>query len=150
MNDDILDEDIATNTALKKAEKPLRLLNFIIDLAATYLLSTEISPVSSLLPSLINAIAPTQEISIVVYSFIIPLFTYILYIFLMEVTLQTTLGKILTRTKVFTSEGYKATPGQIFKRTILRLIPFEAFTFLTGYNFHDRFSNTIVCRVSKF
>ncbi|MBI3234974.1 MAG: RDD family protein [Bacteroidetes bacterium] len=108
------------------------------------------SPVSSLLPSLVNAIAPAQEISVVVYSDISPLFTYLLYIFLMEVTLQTTLGKILTRTKVFTPEGYKPTPGQIFKRTILRLMPFEAFTFLTGYNFHDRFSDTIVCRVSKF
>jgi uncharacterized RDD family membrane protein YckC len=66
------------------------------------------------------------------------------------VSTQQTIGKIVTRTKVFTVEGYKPSSVQIFIRTITRLIPIDAISFLFNYNLHDKVSKTIVTKISKF
>ncbi len=70
------------------------------------------------------------------------------YFFLCEALWQRTLAKLITGTKVITVNGTKPTFGAIGTRTLCRLVPFEAFSFLTGKpgGWHDWWSGTIVVR----
>ncbi len=58
-------------------------------------------------------------------------------------------AKLLTGTRVVSARGGRATSGQILGRTLSRLVPFDAFSFLGERNpvgWHDRWSNTRVVR----
>jgi len=71
----------------------------------------------------------------------------ILYYVPQEALLGMTLGKFITRTKTVSSDYTPANPVQIVFRTICRLIPFDAISYLIGdypVGFHDKLSNTIV------
>lgn len=59
-------------------------------------------------------------------------------------------GKIITRTRVVSHTGGKPSMGQIVGRTLLRLIPLEAVTFLArGPGLHDRASGTRVVMTTR-
>jgi uncharacterized RDD family membrane protein YckC len=67
------------------------------------------------------------------------------YYFLMEALFGKTLGKFITRTHVVNMDGEKPSFGTILGRTFCRLIPFEAFSFLSGRpGWHDTISGTRV------
>ena len=57
-----------------------------------------------------------------------------------------TLGKLVTGTKVITTEGTRPTLKQILGRSLARCVPFEPFSFLGGLpsGWHDRWSGTCV------
>lgn len=63
------------------------------------------------------------------------------------------LGKLITRTKVVNLEGKPASFGQICGRTLIRFVPFDAFSFLGGnghpQGWHDKWSNTKVVSLKK-
>ncbi|MFO0912088.1 MAG: RDD family protein [Pirellulales bacterium] len=73
------------------------------------------------------------------------------YYFLFEVTTSRTLGKLLTGTRVVDEYGHVPTTGQIAGRTLCRLIPFEAFSFLgkPTRGWHDSIPNTYVVKVTR-
>ncbi|MBM3493542.1 MAG: RDD family protein [Armatimonadetes bacterium] len=61
-----------------------------------------------------------------------------------------TVGKLVTRTRVRTTAGGRAGLGTIVGRTVARLIPFEAFTYLgDGCGWHDELSGTRVLRIVR-
>jgi uncharacterized RDD family membrane protein YckC len=67
------------------------------------------------------------------------------YYFLMEWRLGKTIGKYVTRSVVVNKYGLPATPSEIGVRTICRIIPFEAFSFLgEGRGWHDSIADTWV------
>ena len=68
------------------------------------------------------------------------------YFFIFETLFASTPGKMLTQTHVSDKNGHKAGLESILRRTLSRFIPFEALTFLTGYNLHDKLSDTYVIR----
>jgi uncharacterized RDD family membrane protein YckC len=72
--------------------------------------------------------------------------TMIPYYFGCEFFLQTTPGKLLTRSRVLSDLGEKPTSRNIFARTFSRKIPFEAFTFLGNTGLHDSLSSTVVAK----
>ena len=53
-------------------------------------------------------------------------------------------AKFITRTRVLTLRGEKPGWLDIMGRSLCRIIPFDAFSFLFGADWHDRFSRTIV------
>jgi uncharacterized RDD family membrane protein YckC len=54
-------------------------------------------------------------------------------------------AKWLTQTRVITLDGVRPPFGAVLKRSIIRLIPFEPFSFLgSGRGWHDRWSGTRV------
>ena len=66
------------------------------------------------------------------------------YVFF-ETVFQQTPGKMVTGSRVITESGGKPTFGQIVKRTLIRFIPFEPFSFLgSNGGWHDRWSKTRV------
>ncbi len=61
-----------------------------------------------------------------------------------------TLGKLITKTKVLHNDGSTPTPERIFIRSLIRLIPFEAFSiFSTNGLWHDDWSQTMVIDINK-
>lgn|SRR5688572_3962277 len=71
------------------------------------------------------------------------------YVFF-EGVLHATPGKMVTRTRVVALDGGKPSLGQVFGRTLLRFVPFEAFSFLgSGSGWHDRWSKTRVVRLAR-
>jgi len=70
----------------------------------------------------------------------------VLYYVFFEWLFGRTPGKFITRTKVITKYGTKPNFAQIIGRTLTRLIPFEALSFLGAYysGWHDTWSNTLV------
>ncbi len=70
---------------------------------------------------------------------------YFFYYVILEAAFSKTIGKFITKTKVVKEDGSKPGFVTIMGRTLCRIIPFEAFSFLgnsTGW--HDRFSKTLV------
>ncbi|OXB05880.1 RDD family protein [Flavobacterium pectinovorum] len=68
------------------------------------------------------------------------------YYFIFEGLFGRTLGKIITGSVVINEYGLKPGFGAIFKRTLSRLIPFDALSFLgeSGRMWHDSLSDTYV------
>jgi hypothetical protein len=75
--------------------------------------------------------------------------TYLLYCFLSEAIFKQTLGKMATRS-CLVSDGVNLSTGRILRRTLARLIPFDAFSFLFGAKWHDRASATAVVYVDSW
>ena len=116
-----------------------RLLNFVIDSFVWLLLAVmAIVLLDHLFPELDHV-----SINSLAYTCILGL--YIGYYFLMESLFQITLGKLVTRTKVVDWTGRPPTNGEIFQRTLCRLIPLDMFWYLfSRKGLHDRWSGTIV------
>lgn len=75
--------------------------------------------------------------------------SYLLYCFLSEAIFRQTFGKLITKSCVV-SDGVELTTGRVFWRTMARLIPFDAFSFLFGAKWHDRASSTAVVYVNSW
>jgi uncharacterized RDD family membrane protein YckC len=76
--------------------------------------------------------------------YLINIAVFFIYYFGAEVTTGLTFAKLITQTKVATVHGYKPTIYDVFKRTIWRLVPFEAFSFFGANGWHDSQSNTMI------
>lgn len=86
------------------------------------------------------------------------LFTFLYYL-LFESLFGRTLGKFVTGTMVVNEDGGKPTFGQILKRSLIRLIPFEPFSFFGNkgnlgedgkhrpVGWHDKWSRTRVIEI---
>jgi uncharacterized RDD family membrane protein YckC len=84
-------------------------------------------------------------------GFLFALLMQFIYYFAFEATLQKTPGKFITRTKVVMADGSKPDNATIAKRTLIRLVPFEAISMYTGKEtenkgtwWHDRWASTRV------
>ncbi len=82
-----------------------------------------------------------------VFQFFINLGAIFLYFFLFETIFGKTVGKMFTGTKVLSEDFKEPTVREIFIRTLIRFIPFEPFSGMSGDFWHDRWSKTMV--VSK-
>ncbi len=77
--------------------------------------------------------------------------TYVLvlliYYFVAEGIFKTTFGKVVSHSTIVDSDGSFISVGNGLVRTLCRLIPFEAFSFLFGQRgWHDTISNTYVVK----
>lgn len=68
----------------------------------------------------------------------------LLYYFISELTLGTTVGKMATNSIVINEYGEKPPGETLFIRSACRLIPFEAFSCLGERGWHDTLSKTFV------
>ncbi len=71
----------------------------------------------------------------------------VFYYIIFETIWQRTIGKLLTKTKVVNRDGTKPKFWKIVGRSLSRMIPFEALSFLIGSNpigWHDSLSGTVV------
>ena len=112
------------------------IFNFICLIVLFNVLSVESrdmdNPIFSLFISLVWCLASIIE--------------YISYYILFEYLTQTTIGKMLTVTKVISKKGGRPSFYQIVIRSLVRLIPLESLSFLgaRSVGWHDEISGTLV------
>ncbi|WP_052143692.1 RDD family protein [Wocania ichthyoenteri] len=78
---------------------------------------------------------------------------FIIFYMIAEIILKgKTVGKYITKTLVVMEDGSKPKASDIVLRSLCRLIPFDAFSFLgaEGRGWHDSMSNTYVVDEKKF
>ncbi|GEQ86120.1 hypothetical protein ULMS_16280 [Patiriisocius marinistellae] len=126
--------------------------NYIIDLIIMLLLQLgfgiALGVVLGLIaPDTINSISESSRISNYILGGI---FSFLYYTFF-EHAYGQSIGKMLTKTKVVDLNGEKPTLSIIAKRSLCRLIPFEAFSFLgdDSVGWHDTISDTRVVYIKN-
>ncbi|HEY1041399.1 MAG TPA: RDD family protein [Candidatus Paceibacterota bacterium] len=79
-------------------------------------------------------------------QFVVTLLVYFGYYFLFEYFCEKTLGKFITKTRVVTYENKKPSIDHFLLRTLVRFVPFEAFSFIAKrpVGFHDVWASTRV------
>lgn len=126
------------------ASKSKRVANYLIDIIAgtlLFVLITRFWIEYMDLPAEILGQTDTLRMRLIMTLFLT------LYYILLEGALEgKSLGKYFTKTRVVNMDGDPPQFSTIVKRSILRLVPFEAFSFLGNRNdgWHDRWSDTIV------
>jgi uncharacterized RDD family membrane protein YckC len=95
---------------------------------------------------ILSVVAPsTIELLSGLGGYLLQVALVLLYYVPAELLTGRTPGKIITRTRVVSRTGGPPTAKQIVGRTLLRLVPLEALTFLArGPGLHDRASGTRV------
>lgn len=131
----------------EEVSKGLRFLNYLADFFLLLMVLGNIYQV------VLRLISYSDDGSVYLYtgpsglavstvSFIIQL----LYYLLTEAVFKLTPGKALTGTFVVDASGNQATTKQLIGRSFARLIPFDAFSFLSGIGWHDSASGTTVVK----
>jgi uncharacterized RDD family membrane protein YckC len=136
------------------ASKSQRFLNFVIDLFIVYTFTIGIGAAINIIGELtgnyklsewIISLSTTENI----ISGLIVLFFYYA---IMELYFSRTFGKYFTKTIVVKHNGSRPQIKSVIIRTLVRLIPIEAFSFLSddARGWHDTLSVTYVVNKQEF
>lgn len=120
--------------------------NFIVEILFTYLLISFVEIYQDFVFSnnLDNSI-------IVIFSLILNYVFFVFYMSFQEYFLKgRTFAKYITGTKVVKEDGLEPQMKDYLIRSLCRLIPFEAFSFLGNIGWHDSISKTRVVNFSDF
>ncbi len=124
------------------AGKGRRFFTFVIDYVGCYL--------AAILVGIALAIAGAAEATQAMNKaeeFLLGIVIVAAYYLFFEGLWGRTPGKFVTGTRVTDLQGRPAKFGDILKRTLARMVPFEALTFFGKTGFHDKASRTQVVRV---
>jgi uncharacterized RDD family membrane protein YckC len=124
------------------ADKGVRFLTFIIDVAFFYLLIfvTGLVLALSLGPGILNTMDTIHPIT----DRLITALLLVCYYIFFEAIWGRTIGKFIVGTKVVDKDGNKPDFGTIIQRSFCRIIPFDAFSFLGRRGWHDSIPDTWV------
>lgn len=141
---DLSNEPIPIKAAVVPAGRGLRLANLIIDYFAQ-------SALGFVIGFMVVAIGGAQGAAFLeaTPNIVLGIAILAVYYLAFEATTSRTLGKLITGTKVVNEDGDAPSFGQFLGRTLARLIPFEAFSFLgkVPRGWHDSLSKTYVVKV---
>jgi uncharacterized RDD family membrane protein YckC len=121
---------------------------FIIDRIVSYLFALLVWAIILVPDVIFNESAITNAITYGDYRLLDNVGTYIfilfLYYFVVESIFGTSIGKLILGYIVVDAYGNKPTIKQLFKRSVSRLVPFEAFSCFKWKGWHDEWSDTMV------
>jgi uncharacterized RDD family membrane protein YckC len=126
-----------------------RFANYAIDLVAYYFFFLVLCLLLGVVLGLTGHMEMTKYLdspwtTVVAIAFI---FTYY---FVLEVSTGRTIGKLITRTRVVMADGSELTTKGALLRSLGRMIPFDALSYLGGdAGMHDRISKTRVVRIAR-
>lgn len=149
----VLKNDKALNSkvqSINTANVGQRFLNYLIDSIFSFLF---IMIYTFFLGIILAIIAPTFVQSIdennMLFVYTVAISGVLIYYILFEFTLGRTPAKYFTGTRVVDEDGNVPSFSKILLRTICRLIPFEAFSFLgdNAIGWHDTLSKTRVVNI---
>ena len=138
------DDHADVSDGLRLASRWRRFANMWIDGIAIDLLTAVLDSAIAVVAG--RSLQPSFGDALVI-RLILGTFVWLGYYLLMEGLYGRTLGKFITGTRVVTETGGRPPLRQIYKRTWLRAVPLEAFSFFgTRPGWHDRWSKTRVIR----
>jgi uncharacterized RDD family membrane protein YckC len=136
------------------ASRGQRIMNLVIDLVIIYIIGLIIIATINIIGDLTNSYTASnwiKKLTIVEYSFF-GLVILFFYYGLTEMYFSRTLAKYFTKTIVVKHNGSKPNMKSFIIRTVSRIIPFEAFSFLSADSrgWHDTLSVTYVVKKQEF
>ncbi|MBX7224768.1 MAG: RDD family protein [Chitinophagales bacterium] len=138
-----MDELMEYDASHQMASVGKRFINFIIDLSVFYFLFHLLMGGKL---SFIDESDPTSKIGLR----LVTAFFLVLYYFILEGIFGTTIGKLITQTRLVDEEGNKPPLLNILIRSLSRIVPFESLSFFWSDNgWHDKWSNTYVVEKSS-
>lgn len=143
-NEGIFDE-FETEIYLESAGNGKRFLNYLAD---SIFIITVVSSIEYFINLNRNNILGEYKIFELVINLLL---TTMIYTLLEYLTKGRSIGKLLTNTKVITTDGDMPNFTTCLKRSLCRLIPFESFSFFgsTDGAWHDSIPNTRVVIIPK-
>ena len=120
-----------------------RFVNSLIDTLLLYVIGFIIALIMFIFSGLSSGI----DLLVGTIGYLLLFGSFFGYYIIMEIKYQKTIGKFITKTKVVNLNGDKPKSKDIIIRTLCRLIPFDALSFLFAKNgFHDIISKTRVVK----
>lgn len=140
------------NKEYKEASKAKRFTNYLIDVVCYFILSFVVGFVRGIILVLFGNIEvlgnPTPSVSQSLVELLLGMAVLLsYYVFCEHFFKGKTLGKLITKTRAVKVNNERMDFGTTLKRTLFRLIPFEAFSFLVAdknSGWHDNWSDTKV------
>jgi uncharacterized RDD family membrane protein YckC len=136
------------------ASKGKRFANFIIDYIGQLIIGGAIGIAMAIISAITGDYEYVAWIDTMgtLGEYALGIVILIIYYMVFETITGRTLGKYITNTKVLTEDGQKPEADKILYRTLSRMIPFEAFSFLgdEGRGWHDSLAKTVVVDVKKY
>jgi uncharacterized RDD family membrane protein YckC len=123
-----------------------RFLNYIIDIIFFYIVVIAITTIALLV---IGDDALNENSSGIssLFEYLMSYTIYVgLYTFFETTTKGRTIGKMVTKTRAVRIDGSILTFYDALKRSLVRIIPIDAFSALAGSPWHDRWTDTKVIR----
>lgn len=112
--------------------------HYILDFVLLYAINFGINMILAIVsPETLNSMP-------LIVSYLISYMILVAYYFILESTIQRTIGKFATDSVVIDIYGDKPSTSVILGRSFARIIPFEAFSCLGERGWHDTMSNTYV------
>ena len=130
-----------------------RFINYIIDWVIQFALLFCLTIVATILASAMGSNGFIERIAELntIEEYLLGAVVALVYYSLFEMFLSRTIAKYITKTVVVMRDGSKPDSGAIMKRTLCRLIPFNALSFLgDGRGWHDTLSDTYVVQKELF
>jgi len=121
-----VERTVLSSRQLLPTTRTKRFFNYVIDYIVLYLLSFTFG---------------------YIFGWLVGVVVVVLYYAVSESIWSKTPAKFITKTKVVMEDGKKPEYGTIFTRTLIRFVPFDAFSFLSfkrPMGWHDKWSKTIV------
>ncbi len=135
--------DLTAIVQKNKADKSLRFANYLIDFSCVIIISLIVGALIGLLSVIFNFDIYFLDNELI--SRLVGLFILLFYYTSIEtLTKGRSVGKLITGTKVVTLEGQQPANSVFLKRSLCRIIPFEAFSFLGKNGWHDSIPKTAV------
>lgn len=141
ITDQFISEDASTGQ---------RFVNYLIDTVVMYVFTWGSSTILLLF---FYATSQGQQprlegLQLILFPFVLLLFV-VFFTFSEGVSSGRSIGKLVTGTKVVKTDESEITWKDAFVRSLCRLVPFEPFSALGGYPWHDRWTNTKVIKLRK-
>ena len=126
---------------IEPAGRGRRFANYLIDMLAQVIAVIAIFFVAGMIGGE-ESLAWVEAVPDFAFGFLMSLAYYVP----LEALTGRSLGKLITGTIVVNEEGHRPTLGQVFGRTLTRIIPFEPFSFFRAdvRGWHDSLSKTYV------
>jgi len=143
----LLDRNQFIRENLVPADRGRRFGNLVIDTIVIYVVQIFIGVVYGVIVALVGALYLIEDdVFLNIFSFGIGITSTIMIYTLFEYKTGKTIGKMITKTRVVTEDGFKPTFSKALGRSFARLIPFEAFSGFSssGLCWHDSLTNTMV------
>ena len=138
----------------KDASSGQRFLNFLIDnLFMTYGLGYLTGNLvgyflANFFPEFADSLFSNPEsMDVLIFGVMLAYFNYIVYYTFCEKLFRGyTLGKLITGTRAIRNNGKELSFKDTFLRSLSRIVPFEAFSGIGGYPWHDQWTKTMVIK----
>lgn len=140
------------NRTVKTIKSGLRFAHFFIDIIVFQIISLIVQFLFGFI-TISNSENLAAALTISLIYGIVMLLLYPTYYFVCENQWQTTLGKYLTKCIVIDEYGNKPAPKTLILRSLIRMVPFEAFSCMGdtySYGWHDKWSKTFVVSIEEY